>query len=102
MRSDSIFLGGTNVLTKAVVEMMFGPPEAPMTILTWSVVRLTMTEGDIDERGLLPGTILFAGDGTSLNEFGAFGSTAKSFMWLFKIIPLDGDIISTQKKQLPH
>ena len=50
------------LLTNATVEMMLGPPDAPITNRTSPVVTLVMMVGDMDEKGRLPGSTALAAD----------------------------------------
>ena len=62
------------------------PPEAPL-IMTISPCSLNTMVGVMDESGLFPGTIKFAGDGGTPNEFSMPG-VEKSSISLLKIIPV--------------
>ena len=63
------------------------PPEAPITERTRPVVESTITVGTIDDKGLFPGTIKFAGLGGTPKPFVMLGEP-KSSISLLKIIPV--------------
>lgn len=73
------------------------PPAPPMTILTSFLSSKTMI-GDIDETGLLPGEMKFAGAGKSPSENAA--GIEKSFISLLKIIPVLSDVTYDPKLKM--
>lgn len=50
------------MIVSAVAVVIFVPPEAPTTILTFFVLSTKM-EGHIEDIGCLPGAMKFAGEG---------------------------------------
>jgi hypothetical protein len=65
---------------------MCDPPAAPITSLI-RLSLLTMMEGDMEDRGRLPGFIKLAGDGLIPYLFVMFGEE-KSSISLLNIIPV--------------
>lgn len=62
------------------------PPAAPITSMTF-LFSSTTTVGHIEDKGLLPGSIKFAGDAVILYKFVIFGKE-KSSISLLRIIPV--------------
>lgn len=63
------------------------PPEAPMTILALPFSSIIIL-GVIEDKGLFPGTIKLAGDGSKPNKLVMPGDE-KSSITLFIMIPVD-------------
>jgi len=85
-RHLSQFFKETIVLTSDVAVVILVPPDAPATILT-SPFLSTNIEGAVEDMGLLPGTIKFAGDGDTPNALITLG-VEKSSISLFHMIPV--------------
>ena len=75
-----------HVLTQATAEVIFDPPAAPITLAT-EPSGLMNIAGDMDDSGLLPGTMKLAGDGRSPKKLVMFGEEKSSISSL-KIIPV--------------
>lgn len=72
-------------ITNATAVVILVPPDAPRTSRTWSPPNTIV--GHMDDKDILPGANLFAGDQPKPKKFWNCGNE-KSSMPLFKMIPV--------------
>lgn len=82
----------------ATEDVIFVPPPPPINNLTL-LDSSNIIDGQVDDRGILPGAMKLAGDGFTTYLFTIPGNE-KSSIWLFKSIPVLFDITKLPNLEL--
>ena len=89
------------IVTIAVWEVIFVPPDAPVISLTFPVALSMMIVGHVEERGIFPGLMKLFGEGGIPKSEVMLGDE-KSSISSFMMMPVLGDITREPKLEKKH